>query len=69
MLKPVRIGFGGFMGLFYASFVPTTPALQQFTTRGLKKSILWAPARMIDAAEEMLAAWQKNDTDSATTAP
>jgi hypothetical protein len=69
MLKPVRIGFGGFMGAFYASLVPTTPALQQFTTRGLKKSILWAPSRMVDAAEEMLAAWQKNDTDSATTAP
>jgi hypothetical protein len=69
MLKPVRIGFGGFMGAFYASLVPTTPALQQFTTRGLKKSILWAPARMVDAAEEMLAAWQKNDTDSATTMP
>jgi hypothetical protein len=69
MLKPVRIGFGGFMGSFYASLVPTTPALQLFTTRGLKKSILWAPARMVDAAEEMLSAWQKNDTDSATTMP
>lgn len=57
------------MGSFYASLVPTTPALQKLTTRGLKKSILWAPARMIDAAEEMLSAWQKNDTDSATTAP
>ena len=57
------------MGSFYASLVPTTPALQQFTTRGLKKSILWAPARMSGAAEEMLSAWQKNGTDSATTAP
>ena len=69
MLKPIRIGFGGFMGAFYASLVPTTPALQLFTQRGLKKSILWAPGRMVDARDDMLAAWQKNDTDSAPTAP
>ncbi len=69
MLKPVRIGFGGFMGSFYASLVPTTPALQRFVDRGLKKAIMWAPSRMVDSAEEMLSAWQKNDTNSAPTTP
>lgn len=69
MLKPVRIGFGGFMGSFFASLVPTTPALQRFVDRGLKKAILWAPSRMVDSAEEMLSAWQKNDTNSAPTTP
>lgn len=60
---------GGFMAGFFSSLVPTTPAVQLLIDRPLKKAIMWAPSRMVDAAEEMLAAWQKNDTDSATTTP
>ncbi len=69
MLMPIKTGFGGFMAGFFSSLVPTTPAVQLMMDRPLKKAIMWAPSRMVDAAEEMLAAWQKNDTDSATTTP
>ncbi len=57
------------MGAFYGGIVPTTKALEAYVTRGLAKSIAWAPSRMIDAAEEMLGSWQRNDTDSTTTKP
>lgn len=69
MFEPVKIGFGEFMGGFYGSIVPTTKALNEFTVRGLGKSIAWAPSRMIDSAEEMLSSWQRNDTDGSATKP
>lgn len=69
MLEPVKASLGIFMGLFYASVVPTTKPLNTFVTRGLAKSIVWAPSRMVDSAEDMLASWQRNDTDSAATTP
>jgi hypothetical protein len=69
MFEPVKIGFGEFMTEFYNSLVPTTKAMEEFTARGVGKSIAWAPGRMIDAAEDMLASWIRNDTDSAPTQP
>jgi hypothetical protein len=69
MFEPVKIGFGGFMTEFYNSLVPTTKPMTEYLARGVGKSIAWAPSRMIDAAEEMLASWQRNDTDSAPTQP
>lgn len=57
------------MGRFYAEIQPTNNTLREFTDRGLPKSIVWAPSRMIDAAEEMLSSWQRNDTDKAPTRP
>ena len=69
MLEPVKAAFGQFMGRFYAEIVPTTKPLEAYITRGLAKSIVWAPSRMVDSAEEMLQTWQRNDTDNATTKP
>lgn len=69
MLEPVKDAFGQFMGRFYSEIVPTTKPLTPYIARGLSKAIVWAPSRMVDSAEEMLAAWQRNDTDSATTRP
>lgn len=69
MLQPVKEGFGSYIADFYATIVPTTKALEEYAVRGLAKSIQWAPARMIDMAEEMLSSWQRNDTDSAPTQP
>lgn len=69
MLESVKAAFGQFMGRFYSEIVPTTQPLQAYIVRGLAKSIVWAPSRMVDSAEEMLAAWQRNDTDGATTRP
>jgi len=69
MFEPVKVGFGQYMGRFYASLVATTQPMTEYLERGVAKSIAWAPSRMVDAAEEMLAAWQRNDTDSAPTQP
>lgn len=57
------------MTAFYASLVPTTRAMNEYIARGIDKSIVWVPGRMVDSAEEMLASWQRNDTYSAPTAP
>jgi hypothetical protein len=69
MFEPVKVGFGEYMTAFYNSIVPTTKPMQEYVLRGVGKAIAWAPSRMIDAAEEMLASWQRNDTDSADTQP
>lgn len=69
MLEPVKVAFGGYMRDFYAGIVPTTKPLEAYVARGLAKSIVWAPSRMVDSAEDMLSSWQRNDTDDAVTRP
>lgn len=69
MLTPVKTAFGDYLAGFYAGIVPTTKAMETYVTRGLAKSIVWAPARMVDSAEDMLSSWQRNDTDGAPSHP
>lgn len=69
MLQPIKVAFGQYMSRFYASLLPTTKQLNEYKARGLDKSIVWAPSRMVDVVEDMLAAWQKNDTYGADTQP
>lgn len=69
MLQPVKTAFGQYMAGFYSSIIPTTKSLNEFVARGLDKSIVWAPARMVDAVEDMIATWQKNDPDGMPTQP
>ncbi len=69
MLQPVKEAFGLFMGRFYATLVPTTKPLESYVTRGVAKSIAWAPSRMIDAAEDMLSLWMRSDIHDAPTRP
>ena len=69
MFESVKAAFGEFMGRFYGQIVPTTKSLHEYTQRGLAKSVAWAPSRMVDAAEQMLAAWQKNATEPTGTRP
>jgi len=57
MLKPVKVAFGKFIERYYASLVPTTEAILSFKSRGIPYSIVWAPARMVDSAEELLSKW------------
>jgi len=69
MLEPVKEAFGQFMGRFYASLVPTTKPMQEYVTRGVSKSIAWAPGRMVDAVEDMLSLWMRSDIHDAPTRP
>ncbi len=66
MLQPVKVAFGQYMGRFYASLIPTTKVLHEYVARGLDKSVVWAPSRMVDAVEDMIASWQKNDSNTST---
>jgi len=69
MLQPVKAAFGQFMTRYYAGLVPTTKPLEGYVARGAAKSIVWAPARMIDLAEEMLSLYLRSDIDQAATKP
>lgn len=58
---PLELAFGDYMGRFYAQLVADTPSMVEYVARGLSKSIVWAPGRMIDSVEDMLAEWRKNE--------
>lgn len=57
---PLKQAFSEYMARFYAGLYPDTSAMQEYTARGIARSIVWAPDRMVDAAEEMLASYRKN---------
>ena len=69
MFEPVKAGLGEFMQGFYREIAPTTKPLQEFVNRGFPYCVAWAPTRMVDKVEDMLAAWQRNDTNQAATRP
>lgn len=63
MFEPVKVGFGQFMGRFFATLRPTTQQMQEYVQREAKKAIMWAPGRMVDAAEDMLGSYLKADVE------
>ena len=69
MLEPVKVAFGGYLSRYFDSVVPTTKPLEGFVARPLSKAIAWAPSRMVDAAEDMLALWMRTDMENAPTTP
>lgn len=69
MFEPVKAGLGVFMQGFYKTVVPNTTPLKEFVTRGFPYCAAWAPSRMVDKVEDMLGAWQRNDTMQAATRP
>lgn len=69
MFEPLKIGFAEYVNGFYNNLIATTKPMQEYVQRGYAKSVAWAPSRMVDAAEDMLNSWQKNDTNSSPTRP
>jgi len=69
MLQPAKVAFGEFLGRYFASLAATTQPLQAYVKRQLPKAIAWAPARMVDAADDMLALYMRTDLDDAPTTP
>lgn len=69
MFQPVKAAFGAFMAQFYASVVPTTRPLSEYVTRGLTLSVVRAPGRLVDQAEEMLLLLQRHDADGTPSHP
>lgn len=63
LFLPLKIALAEYMGRFKQSLVNTaldTLAVQDFNSRDLKSSIVFAPSRMVDAVEDILSAWRKN---------
>lgn len=69
MFEPVKIALGEYLQGFYDELVPTTPTMKEFKKRGFPYCFAYAPSRMVDQANEMLASWQTNDTSSTPTKP
>lgn len=65
-IYPIKDAFGRYMARFYGGLYPDTKAMQEFVARGLQRSIMWAPGRMVDMVNEMLAAYQKNENGTAS---
>lgn len=57
----IKLGFSAYLKPFYAGVYADTPAIQEFAARGINRSVIWAPDRMVDAVSDMLAAYQKNN--------
>lgn len=69
MFEPVKIAFGEYLQGSYRDMVATTPTMKEFKSRGFAYCFAFAPSRMVDKAQEMLDAWQRNDTDQKPTTP
>lgn len=75
MLLPAQLAIGEMMRDFFiylteenSEFTNTKP-IAEYVLRDVAKSIVWCPTTMFDEATNMLAAWQRNDTDTAATTP
>jgi len=63
LTAPTRAGFVRWLERFYnEDLYANTPSLVEYAARGFPKCAVWAPGRMVDQVEDMLAAWRKNDT-------
>lgn len=62
---PIKAAFGRYLQRFHADIVSDTQFVAEYAARDFSKAAVWAPGRMIDQVEEMLAAWRKNDTSQA----
>lgn len=62
ILFPVKEAFSRYINRWYDDLYPDTSAVQEYAERGFDKSVMWAPARMVDAVEDMLKSYQKNNT-------
>jgi hypothetical protein len=67
--SPLEMGLGQYMGQYYAQLVADTPFMEEFIARGLSKSIVWVPGRMIDEVDKMVEAWRQNDNKKDITDP
>lgn len=60
-MNQLKYGYARWLNEFHRYFVPTTAATREWAARPLKTAMALAPGRMVDAAEDMMASWRKND--------
>lgn len=63
---PIKAAFGRYLQEFHKLLIADTKAMAEFANRDFAKAAVWAPGRIIDQVEDMLASWRKNDTSQAT---
>lgn len=56
-----QAAFGQYLVRWFATIYADTPALNEYKTRPVAEAIKWAPSRMIDAAQDMLEQYRKNE--------
>lgn len=67
MFDPIKIAFGDYLYRFFREISPTNKEIERYIKRPPSKAILYAPGRMIDSVDAMLAKWRKLDQDSGPT--
>jgi hypothetical protein len=63
---PIKIAFGAYLRHFFDLLIADTPAMAEYAERPFAQAAVWAPGRMIDQVEDMLASYRKNDNSQAT---
>jgi len=64
-MKELEKALGGYLHAYYNSLSPTTRAMYEYKKRGLSRSIMIAPGRMVDEVEKQLASYRENNNDEA----
>lgn len=58
---PQQVAFGVYLQRWFKQLDADTKGVAEFKARPLTQAIMWAPSRMIDQAEAMLAQYRKNE--------
>jgi hypothetical protein len=56
----IRAAWGLYMNRWFAELYANTKAVELYRQKPFAQAVMWAPSRMIDAAQDMLAAYRKN---------
>ena len=56
----IRAAWGVYMNRWFNGLYANTKAVDAYRQKPFSQAVMWAPSRMIDAAQDMLAAYRKN---------
>jgi len=56
----IRAAWGQYMNRWFSELYANTKAVELYRMKDFSQAVKWAPSRMIDSAETMLAAYRKN---------
>lgn len=68
-MEQFKEGLGVWLGRWFAQVAPTTKAMQEYIARPAAHAMAFVPGRMIDAAEDMLTLWGRNQQGAGPTQP
>lgn len=62
ILFPVKEAFSLYLKRWFDDIYVDTESVEEYASRSFDKAVMWAPANMVDAVEDMLKSYQKNNT-------